>query len=119
MTRAIARISPDARIDEVARKLSAVEAGALAVGSTEALTGVVSERDVTRAVGGPGDLSAMTVGDIASDGIIWCDGNTPAVAAARLMVDHGIRHLIVGDAVTNKADGIVSARDLLEALVHD
>lgn len=117
MTRAIARISPEARVDEAAHKLSAVGAGALGVGSTEALTGVVSERDVTRALGSQADITTMAVGEIASDTVIWCDGQATAAAAARLMVDRGIRHLIVGDAEANRAEGIVSARDLLEALV--
>lgn len=117
MTRAVAAISPEARVDELARKLSAVEAGALAVGSAGNLIGIVSERDVTRAVGRSGDITDLTVGDITSASVVWCDGQASASTAARLMVDRGIRHLIVGEADSGHMDGIVSARDIVEALV--
>ncbi|MEL7159076.1 MAG: CBS domain-containing protein [Actinomycetota bacterium] len=117
MSRAVARISPEARLDELARKLAAVEAGALGVGTTEALVGIVSERDLTRAYGtgdAPDDLRA---GDIASPDIIWCEPDTSAAEAARIMVDRGIRHLLIGDDSGGDLQGIVSARDLMEALV--
>ena len=117
MTRAVARISPDARLQEVAQKLGAVEAGALAVGTTDAVVGVVSERDVTWAYGrseSPNDLRAS---DIASTELIWCEPDATAAAAARIMCDHGVRHLLVGDGDQGDVQGIVSARDLIEALV--
>lgn len=117
MTRAVARISPDAHLNEVARKLAAVEAGALAVGSSESITGVVSERDLTRAYGRIDDVGQLTAGDVASTDLIWCAEHTTAEAAARQMCDRGVRHLLIGDGDTGDLRGIVSARDLIEALV--
>jgi CBS domain-containing protein len=117
MTRAVARIHPQARLFEVAQKLAAVEAGALAVGSTDAVIGVVSERDVTRAYGRSDDPDEIAAGDIASTGLLWCRPDDTAADAARSMCDHGVRHLLVGDADSGHLEGIVSARDLLEALV--
>lgn len=117
MTRAVAAISPEARIDELAHKLAAVKAGAMGVGSAGEIVGVVSERDVTRAVGSSSGIAELSVADIASNTIIWCDGHASAASAARLMVDSGVRHLIVGDPDEGHVEGIVSARDLIEALV--
>jgi CBS domain-containing protein len=117
MTRAVARISPDAHLDEVAHKLTAVGAGALGVGTTEALTGVVSERDVTRAFGMRDEPAAVTAGAIASTELVWCDPETTAAEAAQAMCDAGVRHLLVGDADKGDLQGIVSARDLIEALI--
>ena len=117
MTRAVARIAPEAKLNEAARKLAAVEAGALAVGTTTDLSGIVSERDITRAYGRAEDPGSMTISDIASADLIWCSRNTTATAAARLMCEGGVRHLLVGDAETNELNGIVSARDLIEALI--
>ncbi len=117
MTRAVAKIDPEARVDELARKLGAVEAGAMGVGSSDELVGIVSERDVTRAVGSGADLDGMSVGDIASSDVITCPPDITAAAAARLMVDRGVRHLIVSGGDDGELQGIVSARDLIEALV--
>ncbi|MDH3681329.1 MAG: CBS domain-containing protein [Acidimicrobiia bacterium] len=117
MTRAVARISPDARLDEVAQKLAAVEAGALAVGTTESVVGVVSERDLTRAYGRSEQIDALRASDIASDHLIWCEPDATATEAARVMCDRGVRHLLVGDADSGELSGIVSARDLIEALI--
>ncbi|MCP3989411.1 MAG: CBS domain-containing protein [Actinomycetia bacterium] len=117
MTRAVARIDPQARLFEVAQKLSAVEAGALAVGTTEAVIGMVSERDVTRAYGRNDDPDVVAAGDIASTDILWCRPEVSAADAAQIMCDQGVRHLLVGDATNGDLHGIVSARDLIEALI--
>jgi CBS domain-containing protein len=114
MTRAVARISPEARLREVAQKLAAMEAGALAVGTTQAIVGIVSERDVTRAYGRSEQPEQLRAGDIASATLIWCPPKATAAEAAQIMCERGIRHLLVGDG---ELQGIVSARDLLEALV--
>lgn len=118
MTRAVARISPEARLRELALKLSAVEAGAMGVGTTDRLIGIVSERDLTRAYGRAEDPEALQVSEITSEDIIWCEPDTTAVDAARLMVERGVRHLLVGDDSVGDLQGIISARDLMDALVH-
>lgn len=117
MTRAVARIDPAASLQELALKLSAVGAGALAVGTTETISGIVSERDLTRGYGQATDADQLRVVDIASTQTLWCRPETAANDAARLMCQHGVRHLLVGDG-SDDLEGIVSARDLLEALVH-
>ncbi len=117
MTRAVARISPDARLDEVARKLAAVEVGALAVGTTTSIVGVTSERDVTRAYGQAKEPEALHASDIASSELIWCDPNATAAEAARVMAEHDVRHLLVGDDESGELQGIISSRPLLKALV--
>ena len=119
MTRAVARISPEARLDELARKLSAVEVGAMGVGTTDALIGIVSERDVTRAYGRGGEPETVRVADITTRDIVWCVPETSAADAARVMVERGIRHLLVGDDSAGDLQGIVSARDLMGALIGD
>ena len=116
MTRAVARISPDATLRELAIKLAAVEAGALAVGTTTELAGIVSERDLVQAYAWSQEPDAVTVGGIASVKLVWCDATTSALDAARVMVDRGVRHLLVG--VDEEVQGIVSARDLIGALVR-
>ena len=118
MTRAVAKISPHARGDELARKLSSVGAGAMGVGSSTDLVGIVSERDLIRAIGGGAEATGVSVADIASVDVITCPPDTTAAAAARIMVDRGVRHLVITDA-DGELQGIVSARDLIEALLVD
>ena len=118
MTRAVARIAPDATLAEVSTKLMAVEAGALAVGTVDSVTGVVSERDVVRAIGLGRDPETATAGDVASHTLIWCAPGDSALDAATTMDTRGVRHLLVGDADENELVGIVSARDLIRALVR-
>ena len=117
MTRAVARIDPKASLQELALKLSAVGAGALAVGSTDSISGIVSERDLARGYGRAADVGQLRVVDISSSETLWCHPGTTANDAARLMCEHGVRHLLVGDGSAD-LEGIVSARDLLEALVQ-
>ena len=117
MTRAVARIDPGARLPEVARKLASVGAGALAVGTTETIVGMISERDVTRAYGRDDQADQVLAGDISSTDLIWCRPDCAALDAARIMAERGVRHLLVGDADAGDLAGIVSARDLIEALV--
>ncbi len=116
MTRAVARISPDATLPELATKLASVEAGALAVGTTTDLAGIVSERDLVRAYAWSQEPNGVTVGDIASVKLVWCEATASALDAARVMVDRGVRHLLVG--ADDDLQGIVSARDLIGALVR-
>jgi len=117
MTRTAARISPDATLIELAHKLSAVHAGALVVGTTGEVSGVVSERDLTRAYGLNQNPDALRVQDIASDEIIWCSPSDTATEAARSMHEANVRHLLVGDGSPTGLEGIISSRDLIGALI--
>lgn len=116
MTRAVARISPDVTLRELATKLAAVEAGALAVGTTTELAGIVSERDLVQAYAWSPEPDAVTVGEIASAKLVWCEATASALDAARVMVDRGVRHLLIG--TDEDVQGIISARDLIGALVR-
>jgi CBS domain-containing protein len=114
MTRTVARISPSANLFEVAEKLAAVEVGALVVGTVDDVSGVVSERDVTRALGLGEDPYHIQAEDIASGHIVWCDPHATVAEATRLMCEFSVRHLLVRD---DDLRGIISARDLLAAYV--
>ena len=117
MTRTAARISPDANLTELAHKLSAIHAGALVVGTVDEVSGVVSERDLTRAYGLNQSPEALKVGDIASEDLIWCLPQTSSRDAARMMHEANVRHLLVGDGTPTGLEGIVSSRDLIGALI--
>ena len=113
----VASVSPDATLREVCRKLMAVEVGALVVGSTDAVEGVISERDVVRAIGLGADLDTVRAAEVARAALLYCDPSTTMGAVSALMADRQVRHVLVGSP--KRLVGIVSARDVLVARNED
>jgi CBS domain-containing protein len=104
-------VEPDAPIEAVAEALTSRDIGALVVGNGERVDGVVSERDVVRAVATHRDLTATTALEVATTSLVWCDEIATVGEVAEEMMEHYIRHVLVerdGQLV-----GVVSARDLL------
>lgn len=92
-----------------------VEAGVgfVVVDDGGSVAGVVSERDVMRAIHDGADLDEVWAADIMSIDLVTADSDTTVLEAARLMANNRIRHLIVmGDQ-----SGVISIRNILESLV--
>jgi CBS domain-containing protein len=109
----VACVAEDATLREVARKLTAIEAGALVVGSTASVTGVVSERDIVEAAGLGDDLDTRTAVEVARTDLVWCPPATPMAEVAALMTAQRVRHVLIGER--GRLVGIVSARDVVAA----
>jgi CBS domain-containing protein len=105
--------APDTTLVEVAKVISGAGVGALVVGSAEDLQGVVSERDVVRAVAEGRELTTTTAADVASTDLVWADASASIDEVALEMSDKWVRHVLVEDG--GSLVGIVSARDLLGA----
>jgi CBS domain-containing protein len=111
----IAFVGTDATLWEIAAALTEAEVGLVVVGSHDSVTGVVSERDVVRALAARRDPSTTTAADIAHTKIVWCDVEAPVAEVAEEMMEHYVRHVLVEEDGT--LVGMVSARDLLGAYV--
>lgn len=98
-------------VPEVARKMVAEHVGALPVLDGNVLVGVISERDLARAVAHDADLPKTTAITYASRDVLTAGLNEDTSQVARRMLEAGIRHLPVvqGKIVV----GILSMRDLL------
>jgi CBS domain-containing protein len=107
----VARIGPDATLIDVARALTERDVGALVVGEGERVTGVVSERDVVRALAAGRDPATTRAADVANTDLVWCDAAATVAEVAAEMMERYVRHVLVEDA--GRLVGIVSARDLL------
>jgi CBS domain-containing protein len=107
----VIRVSPDASIYEVAKVLTLDDIGAVVVGTADSVMGIISERDVTRAVAVQRDLERVRAIDIAHTDLIWCDATATVAEVAEEMMERWIRHVLVERA--GRLAGIVSARDLL------
>jgi signal-transduction protein with cAMP-binding, CBS, and nucleotidyltransferase domain len=113
MTKAAVTDRPDDSLEAAARKMWEQQTGSLLVTDGEDLVGIVTERDVLRAVG-TGTPLDTPVSAMMSKDLITVDPGTSLREAARVMTEKWIRHLPVLEG--GKLVGIVSQRDLAGVL---
>jgi CBS domain-containing protein len=104
-------IEPTVSLADLAAKLEVERVGAVAVMSGGQLDGVISERDIVRALAEHGDPDDIWAADVMADTPVRVDAEDPIAVAAARMLDEGVRHLPVvsdGDVL-----GVVSIRDVL------
>ena len=113
MTEAAVTDRPDDSLEAAARKMWEQQTGSLLVLDGEDLVGIVTERDILRAVGTEMSLDTPLSAVMSKD-LISVDPGTSLRDAARIMTQKWIRHLPVLEE--GKLVGIVSQRDLAGVL---
>lgn len=103
----------DATLSAVAKELCDDEIGIVVIGTPDEPLGVLSERDVVRAVAESRDPATTRAVDVANTTIVWCDRSATVREAAELMMAHYVRHVLLEE--DGRLTGIVSVRDLLGA----
>lgn len=88
--------------------------GLLVVVENDRLVGVLSERDIVRAIGEGEDPEQTHVFDVMTEDVVTIGLDATLADAIRAMLADEIRHLVVID-VSDEPYGIISARDLLQA----
>ena len=106
-------IPPDSSLLDAVKQLVDGGFGLLVVGTAEQVDGVVSERDVVRAIAAGRDPATTVVTDVARSRLVWCEPTATVEEVATLMMTEYVRHVLVGS--DDQLVGIVSARDLLGA----
>jgi CBS domain-containing protein len=109
----VVTIPADASLVEAARALVDGAVGLLVVGTAEQVEGVVSERDVIRAIAAGRDPAATPVTEVIRARLVWCEPTATVAEVAEVMMTEYVRHVLVGS--DEQLVGIVSARDLLGA----
>jgi CBS domain-containing protein len=109
----VLRVDPSDSLASVASALAAADVGLAVVGMGTNVEGVISERDVVRAVAARRDVHTTTAAELAHHGLLWCDSNSDVADVAEEMMEHYVRHVLVGR--DGALVGVVSARDLLGA----
>lgn len=107
------KADPDETLADAADRMAFYEVGALAVFEHGKMTGIISERDVIRALSLGEGASTTPVRAYMTPGPAGIPLGAPASEAAKLMVALGTRHLPVLDG--DEVVGMISARDLLAA----
>jgi CBS domain-containing protein len=112
-TDVVVTMPADATLHAVAKELANDEIGIVVIGSKDDVVGVVSERDVVRAVARSLDPLATLAADVGSAKIVWCDRRATVREVAEVMMEHYVRHVLLEEDA--RLVGLVSARDLLGA----
>jgi CBS domain-containing protein len=114
VVRDLVTVGPAHTLAQAAKLMSAKRVGSAIVLTDEA-PGILSERDVLRAVADGVDLGSATVGDYMTWNAIVATSELDTMEAARTMLAHGFRHLVVIDG--DHEVGILSIRDLMAGML--
>ena len=113
----IVTTGPTTTLREAARLLDDAGVGVLVVGSAVAVEGVVSERDILRAVAHDADLDETAVSEIESRELKWATPTSTVDDVIEEMMEGYIRHVLVADP-DGTLVAIASMRDLLTAFLE-
>ena len=114
VVRDLVTVGPTHTLAQAAKLMNGKRVGS-AIVLTEESPGILSERDVLRAVAEGVDPQAATVGDYMTWNAIVATSEWDTMEAARTMLEHGFRHLVVIDG--DHEVGILSIRDLMAGIL--
>ena len=112
MTEDVLTVAPEDTLGEAAAKMTERGIGAVIVSDFGRMIGILSERDIMRAVADRIHSSEARVREWMTADPITATADTSPEEAGRIMLEHGFRHLPVVEG--ERAIGIVSIRDLIE-----
>ncbi len=116
MSRDLLTVEPDLTLAEVAKRMVSRDVGAALVTEGARLVGIVTERDILRAVA-RGIQESAVVADCMTSDPETMDPDESTEHAAVLMLHGGFRHLpiVEGEGVV----GMLSIRDLMRVALED
>jgi CBS domain-containing protein len=112
MTPDLLLVEPSDTLGEAAQKMTERGVGSVVVSDYGRMIGILTERDVMRAVAGRVHSSEARVREWMTPDPITVTVDTPVEEAGRVMLERGFRHLPVVDG--DRPIGIVSIRDLAQ-----
>jgi CBS domain-containing protein len=110
-------IGPEANLGDVADALVRDGVGSLGVVADRQLVGIITERDLVRAIAAGADPETELVSDWMSEAPDVFSPDTEVAEAGRWLLEVGYRHMPV--MADGELLGIVSIRDLLWALLGE
>ena len=107
-------VAPEDTLGEVAERMTALNVGAVVVKDFGRLIGILTERDMLKAMAARVHTSEARVREWMTADPITAQTDTDSEEAARVMIEHGFRHLpVLGD--DGRVAGIVSLRRVVAA----
>jgi CBS domain-containing protein len=107
-------VAPEDTLGEVAGKMTELNVGAVVVKDFGRMIGILTERDMLKAMAERVHTSEARVRQWMTPDPITASADMPVEEAARIMLDNGFRHLPVLDGQT--VLGIVSLRRVVSSL---
>lgn len=115
MSDEIVALDPSTTLHQAAVALEEAGVGCMVVGSPEAVEGVVSERDILRAVAAGVDLDTTLVTAVETTDLKWATPDSTIGEVVEEMMENYVRHVLVGE--NRRLVGMVSIRDVLAAFL--
>ena len=112
MTSDVLTVAPEDTIGEAAQKMVDREVSSAAVSDYGRLIGILTERDLTRAVAGRTHSSEARVREWMTPDPLTMAEDASVEEAGQAMIERGFRHIPV--VAAERAVGIVSIRDVAE-----
>ena len=114
MSRHVVSVGEKLTLRSLAAVLAEVDVGVALVMQRDESIGVVSERDVVRALADDADPEEVWAADVAVDRIVYAEPHETVLDVVEQMSAQDVRHVVVVDHGT--ITGVVSARDVLPVL---
>jgi CBS domain-containing protein len=116
MTTRVVAVGPDDPVADAAAAMIRQKVGSALIMQGLFLAGIITERDVLRAVASGSDLTSSPVSEWMTKDPEPASPNTTVEDATQLMLLHGFRHLPVLEG--REVRGVVSLRDLAAARIR-
>jgi CBS domain-containing protein len=107
-------VAPEDTLGEVAERMNIVNVGAVIVKDYGRMIGILTERDLLKAMAARVHSSEARVRQWMTEDPLTASAEADCDEAAQIMLEHGFRHLPVIDETGNVA-GIVSLRRVVAA----
>jgi CBS domain-containing protein len=117
MTTDVVTVAPEDTLGEAAAKMTEKGIGAVVVSDFGRMIGILSERDIMRAVADRIHSSEARVREWMTADPITATTETSVEEAGRTMLENGFRHLPVVDG--ERAIGMISIRDVAQYGLQD
>ncbi len=114
MNESLISIDVSAPIIDAIKTMTTHEIGSVVVTRGNEPIGILTERDCLKKVCGELDCAIATAGEIMSTPLITIDADASLYKAARMMLEHNIRRLLVTSS--GKIVGIFTQKDLLKKI---
>jgi CBS domain-containing protein len=114
---AVVVVGPEHSVLEAARLMDRHRVGSAVVTDAEQLAGILTERDVLRAVAQGADPEATKVADRMTRDVVTVGPEWDLIEAAEEMARRRIRHLVVFEG--GQLLGVLSVRDVLPHLLPE
>ena len=112
MTRDVCKVGVEHTAKGVLELMQQKNVSSVLVVEDDMILGIITERDIVRALHGNGNLRTQGCVDLMQSPVISVEGSTSCLDAYHLMAGRGVRHLAVTDA-TGHVLGIASEGDVM------